>query len=414
MPLGPGLDRIDRIPPRYRCDEHVEDATPARRLRAGGRLPPSSRRPTPALRRRCESASGTSARCRSTTRTTRSAGPSPPARRGSWRCSGATPCSPAGWRCPSTSASPSARCRPSPASRARTRIRSPRSSPAASCTRCGSGGRRPSRSAAAAPTTARRTPPRSSSPCSASCTAGACPTSRSSPPARGRPRAGVDARVRRPRRRRVRRVPARDRSRARQPGLEGLVRRRQRRRRAGSRSRRSRWPRCRPTSTPRTGRGPRSRPRSATRRPRRRVRARRGASRRDFNERFWLPDRGWFAMALDADKRPVDALASNMGHCLWTGIVDDDKAAAVAGAPARAADVDAASGVRTLATHDGRLQPDELPQRLGLAARHRDRASPASCATGSSRRRSESASACSTRRAFGRPAARAVLRVRPQ
>ena len=49
-----------------------------------------------------------------------------------------------------------------------------------------------------------------------------------------------------------------------------------------------------------------------------------------FNERFWLPDRGWFALALDRDKRPVDALASNMGHCLWTGIVDEDKADAVA------------------------------------------------------------------------------------
>jgi glycogen debranching enzyme len=49
-----------------------------------------------------------------------------------------------------------------------------------------------------------------------------------------------------------------------------------------------------------------------------------------FNERFWLPDRGWFALALDRDKRPVDALSSNIGHCLWTGIVDEDKAAAVA------------------------------------------------------------------------------------
>jgi glycogen debranching enzyme len=49
-----------------------------------------------------------------------------------------------------------------------------------------------------------------------------------------------------------------------------------------------------------------------------------------FNERFWLPERGWFALALDRDKRPVDALASNMGHCLWTGVVDEDKAAAVA------------------------------------------------------------------------------------
>ena len=49
-----------------------------------------------------------------------------------------------------------------------------------------------------------------------------------------------------------------------------------------------------------------------------------------FNDRFWLPDRKWFAVGLDADKRPLDALASNMGHCLWSGIIDDDKAAAVA------------------------------------------------------------------------------------
>jgi glycogen debranching enzyme len=49
-----------------------------------------------------------------------------------------------------------------------------------------------------------------------------------------------------------------------------------------------------------------------------------------FNRDFWLEERGWFAMGLDRDKRPIDALASNMGHCLWTGIVDEDKAAEVA------------------------------------------------------------------------------------
>jgi glycogen debranching enzyme len=54
------------------------------------------------------------------------------------------------------------------------------------------------------------------------------------------------------------------------------------------------------------------------------------ALKRRFNEDFWLPDRGWYAMALDGQKRPVDALGSNIGHCLWTGIVDEDKAAAVA------------------------------------------------------------------------------------
>ncbi len=49
-----------------------------------------------------------------------------------------------------------------------------------------------------------------------------------------------------------------------------------------------------------------------------------------FNRDFWLEDRGWYALGLDADKQPIDALASNMGHCLWTGIADVEKAAAVA------------------------------------------------------------------------------------
>lgn len=49
-----------------------------------------------------------------------------------------------------------------------------------------------------------------------------------------------------------------------------------------------------------------------------------------FNEVFWVEDRGWLALGLDRDKRQIDALTSNMGHCLWTGILDDDKAAAVA------------------------------------------------------------------------------------
>lgn len=51
---------------------------------------------------------------------------------------------------------------------------------------------------------------------------------------------------------------------------------------------------------------------------------------RAFNEAFWLPDRNWYAVGLDRDKRPIDALASNMGHCLLSGIIDTDKAQAVA------------------------------------------------------------------------------------
>jgi len=69
---------------------------------------------------------------------------------------------------------------------------------------------------------------------------------------------------------------------------------------------------------------------------------------RAFNQAFWLPDKGWYAVALDRDKRPVDALTSNIGHCLWTGIADADKAAAVAD-HLLSADMFSGWGIRTLA-----------------------------------------------------------------
>jgi len=49
-----------------------------------------------------------------------------------------------------------------------------------------------------------------------------------------------------------------------------------------------------------------------------------------FNRDFWLPEAGWYAVGLDAEKRPIDSLASNLGHALWTGIVADEHAADVA------------------------------------------------------------------------------------
>ncbi len=75
-----------------------------------------------------------------------------------------------------------------------------------------------------------------------------------------------------------------------------------------------------------------------------------------FNDAFWLPDRGYFAIALDRDKRPVDGLASNMGHCLWTGIVDEDKAAAVA-EHLLGPDMFTGFGIRTLAESMGAYNP---------------------------------------------------------
>ena len=39
-----------------------------------------------------------------------------------------------------------------------------------------------------------------------------------------------------------------------------------------------------------------------------------------FDAAFWVEDGGYYALALDGKKRPVDARCSNMGHLLWSGI----------------------------------------------------------------------------------------------
>lgn len=83
----------------------------------------------------------------------------------------------------------------------------------------------------------------------------------------------------------------------------------------------------------------------------------RGAQlKRQFNEQFWLPDRGYYAIALDGRKRPVDACASNMGQCLLFGIVDADKAPLVA-ERLMSPEMFSGWGVRTLATNMGAYNP---------------------------------------------------------
>jgi glycogen debranching enzyme len=75
-----------------------------------------------------------------------------------------------------------------------------------------------------------------------------------------------------------------------------------------------------------------------------------------FNRDFWLEDKGWFAVGLDADKRPIDSLTSNIGHCLWTGIIDEEKAGLVAEA-LLSPTMFSGWGVRTLATDNGGYNP---------------------------------------------------------
>ena len=74
-----------------------------------------------------------------------------------------------------------------------------------------------------------------------------------------------------------------------------------------------------------------------------------------FIERFRLPD-GSIAMALDRAKRPVDAVGSNAGHCLWTGIVSPEGAPAAAAALGTKA-MDSGWGLRTYAADQPGYNP---------------------------------------------------------
>ena len=47
---------------------------------------------------------------------------------------------------------------------------------------------------------------------------------------------------------------------------------------------------------------------------------------RKFNGAFWIEAEGCFAYGLDSEKKQITAVASNAGHCLWSGIADQDKA----------------------------------------------------------------------------------------
>jgi glycogen debranching enzyme len=48
-----------------------------------------------------------------------------------------------------------------------------------------------------------------------------------------------------------------------------------------------------------------------------------------FEERFWCEESGSYAFGLDPDKRQIKTVASNAGHCLWSGIATPEHAARV-------------------------------------------------------------------------------------
>jgi glycogen debranching enzyme len=87
-----------------------------------------------------------------------------------------------------------------------------------------------------------------------------------------------------------------------------------------------------------------------------------------FNDVFWNEEAGLYAFALDGRKRQVLTVASNIGHCLWSGIIRPDRARRVM-QRLTAPDMLGPWGIRTLSSrhpafnpisyHDGSVWPHD-------------------------------------------------------
>src|SRR6478752_6506720 len=75
-----------------------------------------------------------------------------------------------------------------------------------------------------------------------------------------------------------------------------------------------------------------------------------------FDRDFWVEDGEYYALTLGPDGTRVDALSSNIGHLLWSGIVDDAKAPAIA-AHLLGPKLFSGWGIRTLAEGEARYNP---------------------------------------------------------
>ena len=75
-----------------------------------------------------------------------------------------------------------------------------------------------------------------------------------------------------------------------------------------------------------------------------------------FNRDFWWEEAGFFAQALDGQGQQVRNITSNPGHCLWSGIIEDEKAARVV-ARLMQADMLSGWGIRTISTTDPTYNP---------------------------------------------------------
>jgi glycogen debranching enzyme len=75
-----------------------------------------------------------------------------------------------------------------------------------------------------------------------------------------------------------------------------------------------------------------------------------------FNEAFWDEELGFYVYALDGDKKKVKTIASNAGHCLWSGIVPRERAKKVV-ERLMAPDMWTGWGIRTLSADHRAFNP---------------------------------------------------------
>ncbi|HYC67556.1 glycogen debranching N-terminal domain-containing protein [Brevundimonas sp.] len=84
--------------------------------------------------------------------------------------------------------------------------------------------------------------------------------------------------------------------------------------------------------------------------------ARAGAVRTLVEERFWLEDEQFYAIALDGEGEPCRSIGSNAGHLLFTGLPSAERARAVT-RRMLGAEFRSGWGLRTLATGQARFNP---------------------------------------------------------
>ncbi len=75
-----------------------------------------------------------------------------------------------------------------------------------------------------------------------------------------------------------------------------------------------------------------------------------------FNRDWWLEDQGIIALAMDAEKRLVHAPSSNVGHCIASGIVNDEHLPRTVGR-LFAPDMFSGWGIRTLSSEHAAYNP---------------------------------------------------------